>query len=100
MPRGVGGHTHIRTPPHPNNIRHTPQSHPPPTNRLKTKPYTFWQVEPPLERILRPDRVYVIDVEMRVPESPANAALGNWMVQVGVWVCRCRPSCCWDDVSD
>lgn len=35
-----------------------------------------------MDRILRPDRVYVIDVEMRVPESPNNAALGNWMVQV------------------
>lgn len=46
-------------------------------------------METPLDRILRPDRVYVIDVEMRVPESPANAALGNWMVQVRTWCCLC-----------
>ena len=58
-------------------------THPQPTGSKPT--HTFSQVEPPLERILRPDRVYVIDVEMRVPESPANAALGNWMVQVCVY---------------
>jgi hypothetical protein len=34
------------------------------------------------ERVLTPDRFYVVDLEFDVPESDNNAGLGVWMVQV------------------
>lgn len=34
------------------------------------------------DRVLTPERLYVVDIEFHVPESTTNAEMGNWMVQV------------------
>lgn len=52
-------------------------------NQWHASPLT--KTDTPLDRILRPDRVYVIDIEMTLPDSEPNAFLGNFMVSVDLF---------------